>query len=177
MPLIKSLDSLSGDEKSRLTDRPLPGSRASSTEHRGAPLGRETAWFALNLLCFFRSLKHLALSPRLTPTQEPAVIEPGTLIIGISKEGILHQLQLCGGQEGMGLHQHSRILDIPTALQPKSHLYPGLTQELHMSVRSRSSIRWFRAGLDRHQDWGGPEESLAGSSRPLILNLPNAVTP
>lgn len=30
----------------------------------------------------------------LRPTQEPAVIEPGTLIVGVSKEGILHQLQL-----------------------------------------------------------------------------------
>lgn len=88
------------------------------------------------------------------------MIEPGTLIIGVSKEGILYQLQLCGGQEGMGLCQHvGRILDIPTALQPKSHLYPGLTQELQVSVRS-SLIRWFRAGLDRHQDWGGPAESF-----------------
>lgn len=101
MRLKKQLDSLSGDEKSRLTDRPLPGSHAGSTEHRGAPLGRETASVYLKChLCFFLSLKHPALPPLLTPPQEPAVIEPGTLIIGVSKEGILHQLQLCGGQEG-----------------------------------------------------------------------------
>lgn len=57
------------------------------------------------------------------------MIEPGTLIVGVSKEGILHQLQLCGGQEGVGLCQHVRILDIPTALQPESHLDPGLIQD------------------------------------------------
>lgn len=102
MHLIKPLDSLSGDEKSRLTDRPLPGSHAGSTEHHEAPLGRETAAVCPNLLCFFLSLKHPALSALLTPTQEPAVIEPGTLIIGVSKEGILHQLQLCGARKVWG---------------------------------------------------------------------------
>lgn len=30
------------------------------------------------------------------------MVEPGTLIIGISEEGVLHQLQLCRGQGGMG---------------------------------------------------------------------------
>lgn len=31
------------------------------------------------------------------------MVEPGTLIIGVSEEGVLHQLQLCGGHGGMGL--------------------------------------------------------------------------
>lgn len=101
MLLVKLFDSLLGDEKSRLTDRPHPGSRAGSAERPVAPLGRETAWFILNLLPFLLSLKHPILSPRLTPAEEPAVIEPGTLIVGVSKEGILHQLQLCGGQGGV----------------------------------------------------------------------------
>ena len=31
------------------------------------------------------------------------MVEPGTLIIGVSEEGVLHQLQLCRSQGGMGL--------------------------------------------------------------------------
>lgn len=31
------------------------------------------------------------------------MIEPGTLIVGVSEKGILHQLQLCKDQEGKGL--------------------------------------------------------------------------
>lgn len=43
------------------------------------------------------------------------MIEPGALIIGVSKEGILHQLQLCrGARDTLRLCQHAGgILDAP----------------------------------------------------------------
>lgn len=42
------------------------------------------------------------------------MIEPGTLIIGVSEEGILHQLQLCRGPGGTGLWLGSWLPQHPT---------------------------------------------------------------
>lgn len=71
------------------------------------------------------------------------MVEPGTLIVGVSEEGVLHQLQLCGGQGDMGLWLGPCWApghpDIPPPLwrtcSPQFHLYAGLAQGLlHMSV-------------------------------------------
>lgn len=54
------------------------------------------------------------------------MIEPGTLIIGVSEEGILYQLQLCRGQGGTGHGQDpGGLLAAPT-----SHTHPGVPPAL-----------------------------------------------
>lgn len=59
----------------------------------GVSWGRHKLSSPYILFCSFKTLKTQPLSPLLTSSQEPAVIEPGALIIGVSEEGVLYQLQ------------------------------------------------------------------------------------
>lgn len=75
------------------------------------------------------------------------MIKPGTLIIGVSEEGILHQLQLCRFPGGMVLWSghwwapgHSNTLPSSwSTSSPQCHLYAVLAQGLCMSVLSSPS--------------------------------------
>lgn len=123
----KLQDSLGGAERRRQSDTPHPGSRAGSAGHPGGQLGGDTTSGLLkSLFHSFKALNAQSPSPLLTSPQEPAVIEPGTLIIGVGEEGILYQLQLCGDQGGTGCGQDpGGLLAAPT-----SHTHPGVPPAL-----------------------------------------------
>lgn len=68
------------------------------------------------------------------------MIEPGTLIIGVSEEGVLHQFQLCRGQRHrvvVGTLVDSELPQHPTLSSKyrlfSGSLYTGLAQQLHIS--------------------------------------------
>lgn len=68
------------------------------------------------------------------------MIEPGTLIIGVSEESILHQLQLWRpggkglGQNAIGFQAAHTTQPLLKYLQPSISFIPGLVQGLHMPV-------------------------------------------
>lgn len=96
-------DSRGGAERRRRSGKPHPGSRAGSAGHPGGQLWEETVSGRLKYPSTPSWLQSPTSSLLFTSSQEPAMVEPGTLIIGVSEESVLHQLQLCRGQGGMGL--------------------------------------------------------------------------
>ena len=99
----KLRDSRGEAERRRQSGMPHPGSRAGSAGRPGDQLWEETVSGLLKYPSIPSWLQSPTSSLLFTSSQEPAMVEPGTLIIGVSEEGVLHQLQLCRGQGGMVL--------------------------------------------------------------------------
>lgn len=127
-------NSLGQAERRRQSDRPHPGSHAGSAGRPEGQLGAKHSLRSPQILFHsFQALNAQPLSPLLTSSQQPAVIEPGALIIGVREEGVLHQLQFCRGQGGTG-YGHPRVRPSPwSTASPQLHSSVGPAQWLHLS--------------------------------------------
>lgn len=151
----KLRDSRGEAERRRQSGMPHPGSRAGSAGRPGDQLWEETVSGLLKYPSIPSWLQSPTSSLLFTSSQEPAMVEPGTLIIGVSEEGVLHQLQLCRGQGGMALWLGPFWAPVYPYILPslwrtsclQFHLYASLTQGMRTS-----GAKW-TLGLSAARGW------------------------